>query len=119
VREIPFRDGSGSEILRLCIAAEEETIWLWERRNGINHPVPLTNFHNELMLHLRIRDPKIVHAPKDFYRGHAAYGDNDLRAAFVRYNSVWKKATLREGDLPAEETRARGGIRKLFTGKES
>lgn len=117
VREIPLARGGASNSLLLCIAPEEETIWLFEAGSGINHPVPLTNFHNELMLHLRIRDPKIVHAPKEFFGMQRSYRDEDLRSAFLRYNSVWRKVLLQEEEPPAPAAGAAGGFRKLFSGK--
>ncbi len=117
VREIPLARGGASGDLLLCIAAGEELLWLHEARSGVNHPVPLTNFHNELMLHLRIRDPEVVHAPKRFWASHGSYADADLRAAFLRYNSVWRKVLLQEEATPAPAERAAGGLKKFFSGK--
>jgi hypothetical protein len=82
VREVPI-DAN----LTLAIVPQEKRIWLYDRVSGMNLLVPVTNFHNELMLTKGIRDPRIALDIGHFFAGQASYSDDDLREAFVRYNA--------------------------------
>jgi hypothetical protein len=72
--------------LTLAIAPLEKRIWLYDRTSGMNLLLPVTNFHNELMLYKGIRDPKVALDIGQFFAGQASYSDDDLRETFIRYN---------------------------------
>lgn len=103
--------------LMLAIAPEEKRIWLHDRTSGMNLLLPVTNFHNELMLYKGIRDPKVALDVRHFFAGQNGYSDEDLREAFVRYNAPRQRVTVQ----PRPVAPRRGGwfqtLRKLF-GKE-
>ena len=82
--------------LTLAIAPKEKRIWLYDRASGINLLLPVTNFHNELMLCKGIRDPKIALDVGMFFGGHADYSDADLREAFIRYNAFKLHVNLQQ-----------------------
>lgn len=114
VREIAFASNATIPAFILCIAREDEKLWLFDAASGVNHLVPLTNFHNELMLHLRVRDPKYVHRPKDFFALHESYADADLIAAFIRYNRSWKKVELPVAPVDVSSPVRKGIITRMF-----
>ena len=115
VREISFRSTESENPFVLCIAKAEGKIWLHETSSGVNHLIPLTNFHNELMLHLRIRDPKIVHNPGIFFDVQHTYSDRDLLEAFLRYHTGWKKVSINRFTLPSEKKDDRTWWKKIFS----
>jgi hypothetical protein len=81
------REVAVDENLTLAIAPQEKRIWLHEQSSGMNHLLPVTNFHNELMLSKGIRDPKVALDVGRFFSGLESYSDADLREALVRYNA--------------------------------
>jgi hypothetical protein len=80
----------------LALAAGEKRIWVHDRESGMNLPIPITNFHNELMLHKRIRDPRVALRSDKFFDELDRYSDGDLRAGFVAYNTVRHRVHLVE-----------------------
>lgn len=93
---LPVRQVSVDRERTLVIAPQEKRLWIHDKGNGMNLPIPITNFHNELMLQKRIRDPKIALRSDRFFEDHALYPDADLRTAFVAYNAVRHRVTLEE-----------------------
>lgn len=73
--------------LTLAIAPQEKRIWLHDRVSGMNLLLPITNFHNELMLFKGIRDPGVALDVGHFFLSQTGYSDADLREAFIRYNA--------------------------------
>ncbi len=112
VRAVPV-----DAVLTLAIAPQERRIWIYDRVSGMNLLLPVTNFHNELMLCKGIRDPKVALDIGQFFIGQAAYTNGDLREAFIRYNAIRPRVKVRT-PLPAP---APGGFfqgwKRLF-GKE-
>lgn len=115
VREIPLRTVDRSIAFILCIAPDDEKVWLHETASEVNHLIPHTNFHNELMLHLRIRDPKIVHRPKLLFEMEKEYSDGDLMTAFFRYNTGWKKVDVNQFHFAKPQHARKSWIKKIFT----
>ena len=69
---------------------------MYDERSGVNHPIPVTSFYNELMLLQNVKDPKIA---LDFGRLFTALGtfrDVDLVRTFVAYNRLRTKIVLEE-----------------------
>jgi hypothetical protein len=83
VREVPIDPD-----LTLAIAPQEKRVWVHDRASGMNLLVPVTNFHNELMLYKGIRDPKVALDIVQFFAGQNDYSDADLRETFIRYNAL-------------------------------
>lgn len=110
----PVREVRVAATLTLAIVPQEHRIWMYDATTGINHLIPITNFHNELMLHKGIRDPKVALATSTFFEESHTYSDTDLRAAFIAYNRVRKKVEL---PMYEEAARPRGWtniFRRIF-----
>lgn len=80
--------------LILAAAPFHKRIWIYEAGSGINHLIPVTNFYNELMRTLKIKDPEIVLDSNKFFSNIDKYKDEDLAGAFLSYNKRWKKVDI-------------------------
>lgn len=78
----------------LAICPGDRRLWVHSVESGINHPIPVTNFYNELMLHKNIRDPKVALDPNLIYQDLSRYSDRDLTKAFISYNGLRTKVLL-------------------------
>jgi hypothetical protein len=88
VREVPL-DTTGT--IRLAISPRRRVLWLHDPRAMTNTPVPVTNFHNELMLAAGVRDPAIALDPGRLFSALDEFSDGELRSAFRRYNMSFRK----------------------------
>lgn len=103
VRVVTMATGKGGKFV-LSVCVHDERIWVFEERQGLNHPIPVSNFFNELMLHKNIRDPKVALDAKNLFRDLGKYSDADLTHAFRTYNTIRSKITL-ESDIVVDEIR--------------
>jgi hypothetical protein len=87
----------------LAIAAADKRLWLYDGATGMNHPIPVTNYHNELMLQKQIRDPAIALRAGLLFDQLSSYSDDDLRGAFVSYNAARRRVEV--GPLPQAESK--------------
>lgn len=94
-REVSINTTSGRRMV-LAVCAEDERIWIYDNGTGINHPIPITNFYNELMLQTRVRDPEIAFDPRRFFAHLDGYSDTDLVKAFTSYNMIRTKIPLED-----------------------
>jgi len=99
-REVLLRREVGGDAT-LAVCSADKKIWIHDAGDGVNHLVPVTNFHNALMLYKNIRDPKVALAAENFFRDLRTYSDTDLGAAFVQYNKLRKKIDLGRIAAPA------------------
>ena len=88
------REVSISPSLILAFASEERRLWVHDGGTGMNHLIPVTNYYNELMLHKRIRDPKIALDSALLFSRFADYTEEDLRAAFLAYNTLKRRVAI-------------------------
>ena len=92
-REIRIRrEAGGSAVLAVC--KTDKRIWIFDERDGVNHLIPVTNFHNALMLQKNIRDPNVALVADNLFKFLHLYSDADLTAAFVYYNKLRRKVDL-------------------------
>jgi hypothetical protein len=104
-REVRMRTTSGRELV-LAICADNERLWVFDVPSGVNHPVPITNFYNELMLHRRVRDPEVAFDPRRLFSRLHEFRDADLVKAFSSYNKIRPKVPLEdEIVVPLQERR--------------
>jgi hypothetical protein len=96
VREVPI-----DNCAVLAIATAEKRLWLYDGQTGMNHPIPVTNYHNELMLQKQIRDPGRALKPGLLFDQLSSYADEDLRAAFVAYNAARRRVEVQVVPSPA------------------
>jgi hypothetical protein len=113
VREIPI---TTDVVLGIC--KTDRRIWVHDRVAGMNLLIPVTAFHNELMLHKRIRDPNKALRSDVLFDDLGGYSDTDLRAAFIAYNSIKRKLKIATRDTVQRERWLPPFLRRMF-GKKS
>ncbi len=117
VREVAIKAGSGQRLdLALCV--RDQRVWVYDDRSGINHPIPVTGFYNELMLQQNVKDPKIALDHRRLFTALGTFHDDELARAFLAYNRLRTKVILEEPLIIAREeslgwfTRASQWLRK-------
>ena len=102
LREVEMRTAGGRRLV-LAICKNDERIWVYDEVSGINHPVPLTNFYNELMLHSNVRDPNLALNSKRLFADLHRYSDATLSRAFASYNKLRTKISIEDNlQIPDE-----------------
>lgn len=115
---LPVREIALDDSCILAIVGTEKRIWIHDRSTGMVHLLPITNFYNALMLHKRIRDPKVALRSALLFENLPSYSDADLRAAFVAYNAFRHRVTV---TAPAEELHHSGFwsvVKSIFRTKD-
>jgi hypothetical protein len=100
--------------LTLAIAAVERRLWVHERTTGMVHPIPVTNFYNELMLTMRIRDPAVALRSQLLFDTHRTYSDAHLKAAFIAYNAVKRRVDVAPATAAVRSTGLGAMLHTLF-----
>jgi hypothetical protein len=106
----PVREISIDGRTTLALAAGERRLWIHVAATGMVVPIPVTNFYNEIMLVKGIRDPAIALNSSKLFEEPDRFTDDDLRAAFVAYNTTRQRVEITPpaaGDRP-------GGFRRLM-----
>jgi hypothetical protein len=98
-REVTIRRESGGDAT-LAVCAVDKRLWIFDALDGVNHLIPVTNFHNAIMLQKNIRDPQTALAAENFFKHLHTFSNADLAAAFVQYNKLRKKVELGRIILP-------------------
>ena len=75
----------------LAISPSRRALWLYDGVAMTSTPVPVTNFHNELMVLKGIRDPAIALDHTRLFSALDQFSDAELRSAFMRYNMSFRK----------------------------
>ncbi len=112
--QMSVRETTITGTLTLACARKEKRVWLHDSTTGMNHLIPITNFYNELMLHKRIRDPKIALNSDLFFDDVEKYSDDELKAAFVAYNRVKKRVKVMAEESENESKGLKARLRSLF-----
>lgn len=97
----PVREVVVSEGLVLAICVADRRMWIHESASGLNHLIPVTGFHEALMKVRKVRDPQIALRPGGFFSSGSDYSSEDLRSAFLIYNSTFPKVRTPEVSGPA------------------
>ena len=92
-REVKIRREAGCDAT-LAFCRADKRVWIFDGQDGVNHLVPVTNFHNALVLQKNIRDPNVALPADNLFKFLNTYSDADLTAAFVHYNKLRKKVEL-------------------------
>jgi len=115
VREIPLNPGAD---LLLVISPAKHVLWLHDVREGTSTLIPVTNFHNELMLLKGVRDPAVAFDHGRLFTATEEFSAGELGQAFVRYNLSFRKIDPARlpgaGDIPREHPSLGERIIKLF-----
>jgi hypothetical protein len=104
IREVTMLTGKGRTLV-LALCKNDERIWVYDDVSGVNHPIPLTNFYNELMLHANVRDPHVALNSKRLFSDLHMYSDVMLSRAFGSYNKLKTKIVFEDNlQVPGERT---------------
>lgn len=116
VREITLIAGE----LILAISPTARSLWLFDRGDRTNRLLPVTNFYNELVMSLGIREARLALDHTRLFTETTLFSDGDLRTAFIRYNGTFRKVDpdrFIEPATAAPAPRTLGGrLRGLFGG---
>lgn len=102
VREVAMNTEAGQKLV-LGVCARDRRLWVHDEATGINHPIPVTNFYNELMLHKNVRDPAVALDAKRLFLDLNKFNDIELTRAFVTYNKLRTKVGLDRQIVVPEE----------------
>jgi len=103
-REVIMATTSGHQMV-LAICPSDKRVWVFDERTQVNHPVPITNFYNELMFHQHVRDPNIAFHPERLFSALKEYRDESLVRAFRSYNMIRTKVPLGDEIIVPEPKR--------------
>jgi hypothetical protein len=110
LREVRLDAGEEEVVLALC--ATDHRLWVYDAATGVNHLIPVTNFYNELMLHKRIREPKIALDPSYLFTHLTEFSDGDFVHGFAVYNKIRKKVDSIRIEWPSR--RPRKSLKTIF-----
>ncbi len=119
-REVTMRTKEDRSVV-LAICAADRRLWVYDSDTGMNRPVPVTNFYNELMLHMNVRDPKIVLDSQRLFQDLRGFSDEDLTRAFSSYNRIRAKVSI-DSPLaapPQKRSRLLSRVLRLFGSKQA
>ncbi len=78
----------------LVIAPVHKKVWVYNAKSGINHFVPVTNYYNEMMILLNIKDPEKALNPGMLFTNLDEFTDQQLVQGFLAYNKYWQRIEL-------------------------
>ncbi len=78
----------------LAIAPKHRRIWVYVKKTGVNHFIPMANLYNEIMRVKGEKDPKIALDVKRIFTDHEILTDDEIRMGFYSYNKYLKKIEL-------------------------
>jgi len=102
LREVVMATLAGRNfVLALCI--HDQRLWVFDDLKGMNLPVPVTGFYNEVMLQAKIQDPGIALQSRRLFSDLDAYTDAILTRAFEAYNRTRHRIQLGESLVLKED----------------
>lgn len=78
----------------LAIAPVHKKVWVYNAESGINHFIPVTNFYNELMILMNIKDSNMVLNPGRLFSHLKDFTDDQLAQGFLVYNKRWQRIEM-------------------------
>jgi hypothetical protein len=94
VREVEIRK-SPDAVIVLC--TRDHLVWVYDESSGVNYPIPVTNYYNEVMFYKHIKDPAIALKSENLFTMIDEHTDSELREAFLRYNKTWYRVDVSKG----------------------
>ncbi|MBI4429156.1 MAG: hypothetical protein HY562_08555 [Ignavibacteriales bacterium] len=113
VREVAMKTRSGLHPV-FAVCPRDQRLWVYDEATGVNHPIPVTNIYNELVMQRKVRDPLVALDSKRLFSDLASYSDEKLTKAFAVYNTVRTKIPM-EDMILAEEPKKRSLLKRLFS----
>jgi hypothetical protein len=78
----------------LVIAPVHKKVWVYNAQSGINHFVPVTNYYNEMMILLNVKDSEKALNPGRLFSNLDEFTDEQLIQGFLVYNKYWQRIVL-------------------------
>ncbi|AFH49601.1 Hypothetical protein IALB_1895 [Ignavibacterium album JCM 16511] len=69
----------------LAIAPLDHKIWLYEKSSGINYPIPISNFYNELLRLKRESRNEVYKSPNKLFEEIESFTEAEIILAFLLY----------------------------------
>lgn len=69
----------------LVIAPSDHKIWLYEKSSGINYPIPISNFYNELLRLKRETRNEAYKSPNKLFDEIETFKESEIILAFLLY----------------------------------
>lgn len=69
----------------LAIAPTDHKIWLYEKSSGINYPIPVSNFYNELLRLKRETRKEFYQNPNRLFDELDTFSESEIVLAFLMY----------------------------------
>lgn len=69
----------------LVIAPSEHKIWLYEKSSGINYPIPVSNFYNELLRLKRETREEYFQNPNKLFEELDSFSEGEIILSFLLY----------------------------------
>jgi hypothetical protein len=113
LREVKMKTEHG-RTLTLALCAKDHRLWVHDDITQINHPIPVTNIYNELVMHKNVRDPKVAFDSQRLFTDLHAFSDAELAKAFVTYNDIRTKVQLNDR-IHLDKPRKRSLWNRLFS----
>ncbi len=99
-QKAPFDNSEVREVhlilksLVLAIVPEHRKIWIYNSKDGVNYLIPVTNFYNEMMLLMDVKEPETALNPNLLFTNLSEFTDENLGQAFLLYNKNWNRIDL-------------------------
>lgn len=75
----------------LAIAPNDHKIWLYEKSSGINYPVPVSNFYNELLRLRRETRKEFYQNTNKLFENLDSFSESEIILAFLLYCKYKRK----------------------------
>jgi hypothetical protein len=95
LREVAMKTETGHELV-LAVCAKDHRLWVYDAQSGVNHPIPVTGFYNELVLQQKVRDRRRLPDSKRLFTDLGTCSDAALTGAFSSYNRLRTRVFLGE-----------------------
>lgn len=102
LREVAMTTLSGL-VFALSFCVHDHRLWIFDGTSGMNLPIPVTGFYNELMLQARIQDPGVALQSRRLFSDLDAYSDDVLTRAFEAYNRTRRRVGVEEAFVLTED----------------
>lgn len=78
----------------LAIVPAEHKIWLYEKSSGINYPIPVSNFYNELLRLKRETRNEVYKNPNKLFEDIESFTESEIILAFLLYSKYKRRFHL-------------------------
>ncbi len=99
----------------LVIAPAHKKVWVYNAKSGINHFVPVTNYYNEMMMLINIKDSETALNPGKLFTNLNDFSDEELIQGFLVYNKYWRRIELDYHLFEKKETKKNKSFFSFFS----